>query len=337
MPWQAGHEIGKGKYTIEKVLGQGRSAITYLAYDKNGNRLVIKTPSDELLRNAGAQQIEKFQERFSQEATKLARCQHPNVVRVMGVEFKETYEGHTIVCIPLEYIAGVDLASLPNKKLSETEALEYIRQVGEALIAVHQQGLLHLDIKPQNIMVRFAKREPVLIDFGLARATDDIITSRYTTQSFAPIELYHASMQPDERTDIYSLAATLYVLLTGQIPVDAWERQSKNQRLIPPKELNPKISESVNDAILKGMGLEPQDRPKTVQNWLELLGLKRRLIPIPMFYQDPVLFWTIIAAIAGWLGTMGTWMALMVTLRAPAPSPPPSPVPEATEVPQKSP
>jgi hypothetical protein len=117
-----------------------------------------------------------------------------------------------------------------------------------------------------------------LIDCDLARGIDNPLTSRgVRIDGFTPIELYSNSVKQQKRrgawTDIYSLAATLYVLLTGQQPVNAIDRKDQNQRLIPPKELNNQISNRVNNAIIHGMELEPENRPKTVEHWLKELGL----------------------------------------------------------------
>lgn len=320
MAWKPGKQLRNGKYTIERKLGEGQDAITYLAFDGQNRRLVIKTLNDSLLANP--EEREKRQERLMQEAVKLAQCQHPHIAKVQGELFTEQEDDCKLVCIPMEYIAGVDLASLPQKVLPEPLALHYIRQIGEALIAVHRQGLLHLDVKPQNIMVRLDKPEAVLIDFGLARELNSALSRDTTSPGFAPIELYlTANTPPDCRTDIYSLAATLYTLLTGIQPPDAKKRKPLGgERLKPPKEVNPAISSRVSEAIVKGMSIEADARPQNMQAWLEQLGLQRRTLPFPLLYRDPVLFWTIVGASAGWVAAVGTWLAIWVTLNSLAPT-----------------
>lgn len=318
MAWKPGKQLRNGKYTIERTLGEGQDAITYLAFDSQKRRLVIKTLKDSLL--ADPNEREKRQERLMQEAVKLAQCQHPHIAKVQGELFTEQEDDCKLVCIPMEYIAGVDLASLPQKVLPESLALHYIRQIAEALIVVHRQGLLHLDVKPQNIMVRLDKPEAVLIDFGLARELNSALSRDTTSPGFAPLELYLSTkMPPDCRTDIYSLAATLYTLLTGIQPPDAKKRLG-GERLKSPKDINPEVSSQVSDAIVKGMALEADARPQDMQAWLEQLGLQRRTLPFPLLYRDPVLFWTIVGASAGWVAAVGTWLAIWVTLNSLTPT-----------------
>jgi serine/threonine protein kinase len=157
-------------------------------------------------------------------------------------------------------------------KLNEDEALKIMFQVGEALSYIHAQGFLHRDIKPNNILVRSENLEAVLIDFGLARefVTGKTLThTNYVTESFAPIEQYLAKTQRGAFTDVYALSATLYNLLTGELPLPS---RFRSYVVLPsPKQSNQHISDQVNEAILKGMELEPEKRCQTVQEWLDLL------------------------------------------------------------------
>ena len=179
----------------------------------------------------------------------------------------------------MEYIPGDTLANQIQRGLPEEEALKYIRQIGEALIEVHRQGLLHRDVKPANIIVRAGQYEAVLIDFDLAEEFDHPLTSRWRDEPFAAIELNSSTRKRRAYTDVYSLAATLYHLLTGQTPASAIKRKDGTKYLKPPKEINPRISENVNQAILKGMEVEPQDRPQTMGKWLRLLGFSIPRLP----------------------------------------------------------
>ena len=267
MVWSAGQQLQNGRYFIEKVLGHGRFGVTYLAREKNGELVVIKIPNDE---SFNSPDFERLQEVFVKEAVKLAKCKHSHIVKA-----KEPFQENGLWCIVMEYIDGVDLASRAQSILPEEEALRYIQQIGEALIEVHNNNLLHRDVRPQNIMVRAGKPEAVLIDFGLALDFDHNLTkirSEEISKGFAPLELYSSQVEKGAYTDIYFLGATLYVLLTGQKPADAMERKVNNVRLIPPKEINPQISKQVNRAILEAMELEAKARPQSMEKWLDSLG-----------------------------------------------------------------
>ncbi|HBE16460.1 MAG TPA: serine/threonine protein kinase [Cyanobacteria bacterium UBA11149] len=310
MVWKAGKQLNGNRYTIERILGRGSWAITYLAWDSQGNRLVIKTLSDEILLQLQAtpDEIKKLQDKLFQEATKLAQCQHPHVVKCLGQPFRERDGNQEFVCVPMEYIAGVDLASLPQRQLLEAEALRYIRQIGEALVCVHSQGLLHRDVKPTNILVRQGKGEAVLIDFDLARENNTLMSSRgHISDGFAPPELYLSSLNIDVRSDIYSLAATLYVLLTGEIPPKAENRQLNphQYRLIPPKEINPHVSDRVNDAIIQGMSLEADARPADIQAWLGLLGICDRG---NIWLERLKRHWLVVVGIIGFLAALAGFL-----------------------------
>jgi serine/threonine-protein kinase len=268
MAWNPGQTLQNGEYRIERKLGWGRFAITYLAKDENGNLLVIKTLDETLLKQLNPKDRNSLESKFYDEALKLERCKHPHIVQVL-----RTFKEGELFCIAMEYIAGDTLAALAQRVLPEKEALGYIRQVGEALMEVHHHRLLHRDVKPDNIMVRAGQYETVLIDFGLAGEFNHPLTSRWKDEEFAPIELNSTKGTRGAATDIYSLAATLYYLLTGQKPARAMDRRDGTASLSPPKTINPRISEAVNHAIVKGMELQAEARPQTMEEWLKLLGL----------------------------------------------------------------
>jgi serine/threonine protein kinase len=172
MVWTPGQVLQDGKYSIEKKLGQGGFGITYLARDKKDNLVVIKTLKDA---DKDSPDFNKCQQDFVNEALRLKGCQHPHIVKVY-----ELIKEGDLWGMVMEYIEGEDLGSLG--KLPESEALLYIRQIGEALTVVHKNGLLHRDVKPPNIMVRSGKSEAVLIDFGIAREFTPDVTQTHTAQ-----------------------------------------------------------------------------------------------------------------------------------------------------------
>lgn len=178
----------------------------------------------------------------------------------------------------MEYIEGENLEELLSQRgspLQEAEALHYIHQICKALVFIHKKRLLHRDIKPQNIMVRKATNDAVLIDFGIARdflpESTQSITVSYT-KNYAPPEQRRRTHIPGNYTDIYGLAATLYYLLTKKPPTDSLERQHEDLEEPQKKKINHNISKRVNEAILWGMELDFKKRPQTVEEWLEFLN-----------------------------------------------------------------
>ena len=267
MVWTPGQGLNGDRYIIERKLGEGGFGITYLAQKaQNRQRVVIKTLKDELLSDPD---FARYRERFLQEALLLSLCRHPNIVQI------DNYFTHgNLPCIAMEYVAGEDLWEWVERRgvLSETEALNYIRKVGEAVIVVHEKGLLHRDIKPPNIMVR-DNQDAVLIDFGLARGFIPDRTQQMTfglTHGFAPPEQYGEMGRFAEYTDVYALAATLYYMLTKTPPTAAFFR-ALNHPLKPPFQINPNISDAVHRAILQGMEMDATKRPQSVQKWLAML------------------------------------------------------------------
>jgi len=201
MAWASGQKLQGGKYTIEQELGEGGFGITYRARDNNGRKVVIKTLNETV---QSRPDFAKFQQDFLNEALRLARCSHPHIVRV-----DEVMQEGQLWCIVMEYIDGENLASRIENKgaLQEAEALRYIQEIGEALTVVHNNGLLHRDVKPQNIMLRSGKSEAILIDFGIAREFTPNLTQTHTqilSDGFAPIEQYDKRAKRGAYTDVYA-------------------------------------------------------------------------------------------------------------------------------------
>lgn len=271
--WSPGQQLHQGKYLIEAILGDGGFGVTYRAQNRKEGKLVaIKTLNANV---QGKPNFQELQTKFLNEALSLAKCSHPHVVQVYEV-FSEMVGNIELWCMVMELIDGTNLAEYleNNGILSEAKALLIIQQVGNALSFVHQQNLIHRDVKPQNIMLRRRGLEAVLIDFGLARELTVPgklrSSSVFGTECFAPIEQYKRRAERGPYTDVYSLAVTLYAMLTRELPCPSIYRKTIDG-LTPPKKFNSEISERVNAAIMKGMELEPQNRPQSVQEWLDLL------------------------------------------------------------------
>ncbi|NEQ67568.1 MAG: serine/threonine protein kinase [Symploca sp. SIO2D2] len=289
MNLEPGQPLQGGNYTIKDKLpdGGGGFGITYLAEDRDGRELVIKTLNSTLL----SSDDKKFEDDFWDEAKRLRKFRHKHIVQFENF-FTEKLCNKTLCCMVMEYIEGQTIDDYVEKSgiLSEAEALLYTHQIGEALTVVHREGLLHRDVKPRNIMLRFAADnnfEAVLIDFGIAREFQPGQIGKHTTfrsEGYAPIEQYRIEVERNACTDIYALAATLYYLLTKQVPSPALEREiglsrDRTDPLLLPQQINPKISDRINQAILWGMQLQAQDRPQSVEQWLECFNNDHLKIP----------------------------------------------------------
>ena len=265
-----GKKLQGGKYTLEQELGRGGFGITFKAkHYYLGQLVVIKTLSETLRQDPA---FAKFQRQFQDEARRLALCVHPNIVRVSDFFIEDR-----LLYMVMDYIPGqtLDMVVFPDYPLPEATAIHYIRQIGAALQVVHQNNLLHRDVKPQNIILRQGTQEVVLIDFGIAREFSLGSTQTHTSilsEGYAPIEQYFAHAPRTPATDVYGLAATLYALLTARVPIAASLRDRVTMPV--PRDLQPQLSAAVNQAVIYGMAVEAGSRPATVDQWLSLLPVE---------------------------------------------------------------
>ena len=238
---QAGATLHNGIYRIDKTLGQGGFGITYLATDLSLDRPVaIKeffpktfcdrdaTTSHVTLGTQSTQElVEKLKAKFLKEAKNIAKFNHPNIIKIYAA-FKENNTAYYV----MEFIEGESLSERVKRQgaLSLEVALNYVKKIGNALDYVHSFRISHLDVKPANIMVRKADDCPILIDFGLSKQYDESGNQTRTTNTiigvshgFTPFEQYHDGgvREFSPTTDEYSLAATLYNLLSGVTPPQA--------------------------------------------------------------------------------------------------------------------
>ncbi len=275
--WQANQTIKDDRFLIQAILGGGGFGVAYRAEDRKERRqVVIKTLNQ---RQQNQADFAEQQEKFMNEAMRLKGFAHPHIVEVY-----ELIQVDGLLGMVMEYIDGQELAEYVEDKgkLTESQALKYIEQVGEALIYIHEKGFLHRDIKPHNIMLRAGSQQAVLIDFGLARGFIDGKTLSMTnshTPAYAPIEQYDRHGHFGAHTDIYALAATLYHLVTGEMPIFAakgrLEAQNKGQSIdhFLWAKIPEGISERAKQGIIQGMAVLPEDRPQTMGDLFQILGL----------------------------------------------------------------
>jgi serine/threonine protein kinase len=264
----AGTTLQGGKYTLIQEIGRGGFGITFKAmHHYLGQEVVMKTINERLRQHPD---FAKFERQFQDEARRLATCLHPNIVRV-----SDFFVEDGLPYMVMEYIPGETLGNafvLPAIPLPEATAIHYIRQIGAALQVVHNNGLLHRDVKPDNIILRHGTQEVVLIDFGIAREFNNGVRQTQTgmvSEGYSPIEQYLSQAPRTPATDVYGLAATLYALLTAQVPLPALLRD--REKMPSPRELQPHLTAAVNQAVMRGMAVESRFRPATVAEWLKLL------------------------------------------------------------------
>ena len=264
---KAGHVLG-GRYEILELLGQGGMGAVYKARDREVDRLVaLKVIRPEL---AGDPDVLP---RFKQELILARQVTHKNVIRIFDLG-----EAEGAKFISMEYIDGRDLKSIHAErgKLQPEEAAEIIEQVCLALDAAHAEGVIHRDLKPQNIMVDKHGRV-VVMDFGIARSkelsgltqTGDLVgTPEYMSPEQAKGE------EIDSRSDLFSLGIILYELLTGISPYEATTPvvallKRTQERAVPPDKLDPAIPEFMNDIVVRCLEIDPQRRYASAQEILQ--------------------------------------------------------------------
>jgi len=277
-------------YSIESILGRGGSGVTYLAKDTNLNiQVAIKEyfpaeissrDSTQTVHASTTENDELYSwglDRFIKEAQILASFKHQNIARVMSV-----FQHNNTAYIIMEYEKGLPLSQLlKSRKYSQQELIDIIMPIIEGLKLVHNAEFIHRDIKPSNIYIR-DDGSPVLIDFGAARkASGRTKVQQLTTvltYGYAPFEQYSETNEKQGPwTDIYSLAATLYLAATGKVPPDAMKRgtsllSSQADPYIPAKnQESGDCSEAFLRAIDYGLQFQPQDRPQTLQHWQDML------------------------------------------------------------------
>ena len=280
-----GSTLMQDKYRIVAVLGQGGFGITYKGeHTMLGTTVAIKEffmkgacERDEnsthvTTSQSNSELASRFRTKFLKEAKTLAALKHPNIIRVFDV-----FEDNGTAYYVMDYIEGNNLSDIVEGKgrLSEPLALKYIRQVANALNYLHQKKLLHLDVKPANILLDKNTGNAILIDFGVSKQYDQDGQQTSTTppaisKGYSPVEQYAQGSNVktfSPATDIYSLAATLYKLVTGNTPPESNLLLNEDEQL-PPYPSN--VSETTRNAIAECLQTRKK-RPQSISEFLQLL------------------------------------------------------------------
>jgi serine/threonine protein kinase len=258
-------DLLRERYRINGIIGKGGMGAVYRGEDTALQTTVAIKENLNPLPQAVKQ--------FKREAVLLASLRHPNLPRVTD-HFTEGDLQYLI----MDYVPGDDLKTILERQgaLPESQVVGWCREICDALTYLHTQHppVTHRDIKPANIKIT-PDGKPVLVDFGIAKASEaGAVTTtgaRSLTPGFAPPEQYGSS-PTDSRSDQYSLAATVYNLLTGHIPPDSLDRALEQTALKPVREWNPKISPAVDASIWKAMSLSPSERFLTVKDFYDALS-----------------------------------------------------------------
>ena len=280
----SGTALQSGRYIINLVLGQGGFGVTYLATQTGLNRKVaIKeffmkeycdrdTVSNHItLGTAGSKDmVAKFKAKFIKEAQTIAELQNQHVVRIYDI-FEENGTAYYV----MEYIEGGSLAKkVIGHPMDNATANKFMKQLCQALEYIHNRNILHLDIKPSNILFR-NENELVLIDFGVSKHYDEDGGSQTSStpvgisRGYAPLEQYNKGgvIQFSPATDIYSLGATLYSIVTGQTPPDANEIYEDGIDDFPAG-----VSQAIQNAVIKAMDPRRKQRPQSISEFTQILN-----------------------------------------------------------------
>lgn len=288
-----------GRYEIKRFIAAGGFGCTYEGVHTGlDKRVAIKEffVKDFCNRDETTSQItvgvtaksalfQKLRRKFEEEARALAKLNHPNIVKVSDV-FDENGTSYYV----MDYIDGPSLKNIVDTKgpLSETDAVKYILQVADALEFVHKNKRLHLDVKPGNIMIN-AEGKAQLIDFGASKqyeeeSGENTATINGFTVGYAPTEQMGNDVNTfTPATDIYSLGATLYNILTGIKPISAATISSGEKQ----KPLPEYISTVTRNAIAEAMQINKNHRPQTMEEFVDLLKDDPTIYPEPIPEPKP--------------------------------------------------
>ncbi len=294
----AGTQLQGGKYTIRQAIGQGATGITYVASMRQtleGNLASFEQSIDVAVKEffmksdcqreqqttgvvvpniKSTQQVEQYKSSFIREAKKISGLSHTNIVHVLSV-----FEENNTVYYVMQFIGGGSIKDYIDHRgaMPEQEALRYTMQIASALDYMHtQKHMCHYDLKPANIMLT-GRGDAMLIDFGIAKNYDEngqqtSTTPPGLTKGFAPLEQYSSLYDFSPKSDVYSLGATLYAMLTGQVPPEpmVWV----GGKPFTPKPAN--VSDRTWALVRRAMAVSSNERPTMAQ----FIGMMEGKLPV---------------------------------------------------------
>ncbi len=284
-------QILHNRYQIQGLLGQGGMGAVYLARDAVlEHKVAVKEMRPDP--QSPPSMLDGLRQQFQREARVLAGLTHPNLPRVTDY-FSEGSNEYLV----MDYIEGQSLNDVLKAQgrpgLPETQVVDWARQLLDALEYIHSKNVLHRDIKPANIRLTPEGRV-VLVDFGLVKLYDPhspqtvLVLRGAGTPQYAPPEQIDGTYgHTDARSDLFSLGATLYYLLTGKLPPSITERLIKQTPIPPLWTQSPGVSSTTEAAILKAMQLRPEDRFQSAAEMRAALSPPVRPAALPPTYISP--------------------------------------------------
>lgn len=261
------------RYTIVAVVGQGGLGTVYQVRDD-----LARTPTIFALKET-FDLSEGARKQFEMEARWLEKLDHPNIPRV-----RQYFQWHDRLYLVMDFVAGENLEYKlirnGQRPLPELDVLRWMHPICDALAYLHNQQppIIHRDVKPANIIVAPNGR-PALVDLGIAKelfpegdSRTNTFIRKAGTEGYAPPEQYAGKGSTGPHSDIYSLGATMYHLLTGQVPASAVERAALDNQLIAPRRQNPMLMPEVEAIIMRALAIRPSDRFASMHDMERAIG-----------------------------------------------------------------
>ena len=283
-----GGRLLANRYLLEKRLGRGAMGQVYLAKDENlgTRRVAVKTVRQDILNNDDLAEGEAIA-RFEREARAAASISHPHIVDV--TDFGESADG--VFYLVMEYVEGETLHRLLRREgtLPVKRAVNLLRQIADGVEAAHEAGILHRDLKPANIFIMTKGKGDGFVkvgDFGLAKIVNQTVTDASSnatpssrgiigTPEFMSPEQMQPELGVDVRADIYALGTIAYLMLGGKTPFAGDMMQLVMQKIMhappPLSTIRTDIPKDVEQAVMRALDKEPENRPASVREWIEEL------------------------------------------------------------------